>query len=368
MIVSRKTVFAVLAILLAVVAGGWYFRGSDDKPTKPKAKPLVSVALARTVDLPVRLESHGHLVALKRVDIRAQVTARIRKIHFREGDEIRAGQLLFTLDDAELSAQLERARAEGTQIRAQLEEAQRALERGNELVGTGYISSSALDTLRANVQTLEAQRRAGYADIDAARVQVDYARITAPMDARAGELSLHEGSLVQANNTPLVSLLQFDPMGAEFTLPEQYLGAVLNAREHGQTKVSVQTSDGQWREGELTFIDNTVNTTTGTIQLKAQFPNPDHHLWPGSFAKIELLAGHDKGVIVLPPQAVLEGPSGHFVYRIDADHKVQEQAVELLRIQENMAVVAGIVDGEQVVVEGNLNLRSGREVEIVTSR
>jgi len=361
---SRKTVFALLTIMLAIAASTWYFRGSNDTPEKPKTKPLVSLALARAVDLPVRLESHGHLVSLRRVDIRAQVTARIRHIHFSEGDEIRAGQLLFTLDTAGLSAQLERARAEGTKIRAQLEQAQRALERGNELVGTGYISSSALDTLSANVQTLEAQRRAGFADIEAARVQLDYARITAPMDARAGELSLHEGSLVQANTTPLVSLLQFDPMGAEFTLPEQYLGAVLSARDKGDIKVSVQTSDGQWREGELNFIDNTVNTTTGTIQLKAQFPNPDHQLWPGSFARIELMAGHSVGVMVLPPQAVLEGPGGHFVYRIDSDGKVREHAVTLLRIQENMAVVEGIVDGEQVVVEGNQNIRSGQDVEI----
>jgi len=364
MALPKKTASTLLLILLAITTSIWYFKSSDETPAKPKSKPLVSVTLALTTNLPIRLESHGHLAALRRVDIRAQVTARIRKIHFKEGDDIRAGQLLFSLDHAELSAQLERARAEGTRIRAQLEEAQRALERGNELVGTGYISSSALDTLKANVQTLEAQRRAGYAEIESARVQLDYANITAPMDARAGELTLHEGSLVQANTTPLVSLLQFDPIGAEFTLPEQSLGAVLNAREQGRIKVSVQTSDNQWREGTLTFIDNTVNTATGTIQLKAQFPNPDHRLWPGSFARIELMAGESQNVIALPPQAVLEGPGGHFVYRLDADGKAQETPVTLLRIQEQLAVVTGIDDGEQVVVEGNQSLRSGREVEI----
>jgi len=361
---SNKTIVIVLLVVLLVVFGGWYFRGSEQAVSKPKAKPLVSITLARAVDLPIRLDSHGHLVPLRQVDIRSQVTARLKKIHFREGDEIKAGQLLFTLDDAELSAQLERARAHGTQIRAQLEEAQRAFERGNELVGTGYISSSALDTLNANVQTLEAQRRAAFAEIETARVQLGHANITSPMKARAGELALHEGSLVQANTTPLVSLLQFDPIGAEFTLPEQSLGALLQAREQGQVMVRVQASDGQWIDGELTFIDSSVNTATGSLQIKAQFPNLHHHLWPGSFARIELMAGVDRGVMVLPPQAVLEGPDGHFVYRLSDENMAEQHPVTLLRIQDGHAVVAGVGDGDRVVVEGNQNLRSGREVEI----
>jgi len=359
----NKTGAGILVLLLVAAISAWYLRSADTPSSKAKSKPLVSITLARTMDLPIRLDSHGHLVALRQVDIRSQVSARIRRIHFHEGDEIKAGQLLFTLDDAELAAQLERARAQGTQIRVQLEEAQRALERGNELVVTGYISSSALDTLRANVQTLEAQRRAGYAEIEAARVQLNHATITAPMEARAGELALHEGSLVQANTTPLVSLLQFDPIGAEFTLPEQYLGTVLNAREHGLVNISVEASDGQWKQGQLTFIDNSVNTATGTIQLKAQFPNPDHRLWPGSFARISLQAGIDPDVMVLPPQAVLEGADGHFVYRVEGG-KALQHPVTLVRIQDGHAVVAGITDGDTVVVEGNQNLRSGAEVEI----
>ncbi len=365
MAIKAKALAAGLVVLAAVVAVGFY-KGGSKGAAKPKAAPLVSVTRAQAVDLPVRIDSQGHLVPLKQVDVRAQISARLRAIHFREGDDVRAGQLLFTLDDAELAAQLERTRAQATQVKAQLEDAQRALARGRELVGTGYISSSALDTLAANVKTLEAQRRAAQAEIEAARVQLEHARITSPMDGKAGALVLHEGSLVQAgDSTPLVSVLQFDPIAAEFTLPEHYLDALLAARARGQVRVRVQAPEGGMRDGELFFIDNRVNPATGTLQLKARFPNPGHALWPGAYARVELLAGNDAGVIVLPPQAILEGPEGHFVYRLGDDHRVQAQPVTLLRIQEQHAVVTGVASGDQVVVEGNQNLRDGGTVQVV---
>lgn len=366
MAIKAKALAAGLVVLAAVVAVGFYYKGGSKGVAKPKAAPLVSVTRAQAVDLPVRIDSQGHLVPLKQVDVRAQISARLRAIHFREGDDVRAGQLLFTLDDAELAAQLERTRAQATQVKAQLEDAQRALARGRELVGTGYISSSALDTLAANVKTLEAQRRAAQAEIEAARVQLAHTRITAPMDGKAGALVLHEGSLVQAGDSaPLVSVLQFDPIAAEFALPEHSLDALLAARARGQVRVRVQAPEGGMLDGELFFIDNRVNPTTGTLQLKARFPNPGHALWPGAYARVELLAGNDSGVIVLPPQAVLEGPEGHFVYRIGDDHKVQAQPVTLLRIQEQKAVVTGVAGGDQVVVEGNQNLRDGGTVQVV---
>lgn len=366
MAIKAKALAAGLVVLAAVVAVGFYYKGGSKGVAKPKAAPLVSVTRAQAVDLPVRIDSQGHLVPLKQVDVRAQISARLRAIHFREGDDVRAGQLLFTLDDAELAAQLERTRAQATQVKAQLEDAQRALARGRELVGTGYISSSALDTLAANVKTLEAQRRAAQAEIEAARVQLAHTRITAPMDGKAGALVLHEGSLVQAGDSaPLVSVLQFDPIAAEFALPEHSLDALLAARVRGQVRVRVQAPEGGMLDGELFFIDNRVNPATGTLQLKARFPNPGHALWPGAYARVELLAGNDSGVIVLPPQAVLEGPEGHFVYRIGDDHKVQAQPVTLLRIQEQKAVVTGVAGGDQVVVEGNQNLRDGGTVQVV---
>jgi len=366
MAIKGKTLAIGLVALVAAGAFGVQHWAGKKTAAKAKTLPLVGITQARAIDLPVRIESQGHLVPLKKVDVRAQVSTRLRTIHFREGDDVRTGQLLFTLDDAELVAQLERTRAQATQVKAQLEDARRAHERGNELVGTGYISSSSLDTLAANVKTLEAQRRAAQAEIEAARVQLAHTRIVAPMDGKTGALAAHEGSLVQAGDeTALVSVLQFDPIAAEFALPEQYLDALLVARERGQVQVRVQAPGGKMLDGELFFIDNRVNPAAGTLQLKARFPNPGHTLWPGAFARVELLAGKDPGVIVLPPQAVLEGPDGHFVYKLDAEHKVHPQPVTLLRIQEQNAVLAGIGDGEQVVVEGNQHLRDGAQVQVV---
>lgn len=359
----RGLTVIIVAVLVASGVAALRFWPEGESKASEKPRLLVSTTTARAIDLPIRLASQGHLVPINQVDVRPQVTARIHRIHFKEGEDVRAGQLLFTLDDAELTAQLNRARAQATQIKVQLEDAQRALNRGNELVSTNYISSSALDTLAANVKTFEAQRRAALADVEAARVQLAYTVITAPISAKAGELKLREGSIVQTgDSTPLVSLLQFDPIAAEFTLPEQYLETVLKAQASGEVRVSVDLPGSEALDGELIFINNAVNTSTGTIHLKARFPNPGHRLWPGAFVRIDLQAGQDPGVIVLPPQAVLEGPDGHFVYTLDAEGRAQPQAVTLLRVQDQNAVVSGIDNGERVVVEGNQNLRKGMEV------
>lgn len=347
-----------IALSAFVVWKGW--KGDGGKTEPKKANPLVSVTSARVQDLPIRFYSQGHLVPLNEVEVRPQVAGRIRSIHFREGDDVAAGQLLFTLDDSEAVAQLNRIRAQATQIKTQMEEAERALRRANELVGTGYISASSVDTLISNVKNLEAQRRAAQADIEGARVQLGYTRIYATISAKAGAVGVHPGTLAQPGDAlPLVTLLQFDPIGVEFELPEQQLATLLSARQSDATRVSLSTEEGTFVPGELIFVNNTVNTSTGTIRLKAAFSNADHALWPGAFARVTLDAGVDRNAIVLPPQAVLEGPKGHFVYNIDAGGKVTSHPVTVLRIQDQNAVVTGVANGERVVVEGNQDLRAG---------
>lgn len=361
----KPAIIAGLAAVVALVA--WYAWPKKGKTIDGGESPtLVSVTIARAMDLPVKFSSQGHLVPLNQVDIRPQISGRIHAIHFSEGQDIRTGQLLFTLDDSELQAQLNRARAQATQIRTQLDVAQRALDRANELVGTGYISSSSLDTVAGNVKLLEAQRKAALADIESARVQLGYTRIVSPISAKAGAIQVRPGSLAQPGDAlPMVSLLQFDPIGVEFTLPEQSLNAVLGARAAGQARVEVETPSGETQQGELIFINNTVNQNTGTINLKASFGNDQNQLWPGAFVRVVLDAGVDKGVMVLPPQAVLEGPTGHFVFNVDAAGKVSSHPVTLLRTQDQHAVVSGVADGEQVVVEGNQDLHAGEIAKIV---
>lgn len=327
--------------------------------------PLVSVVTATALDLPVEYAAQGHLVALNQVDVRPQMTGTILQVHFREGDDVRAGQLLFSLDPSDATAQLNKYVAQAAQIGAQLADAKRDYARSKELVKSDFIAPSAVDTAASKVDALQAQLTAANADIASARVALSHTRIIAPVSAKAGAVVVHPGSLAQLGATaPLVTLVQFDPIGVEFTLPEQNLTPIVAARSAGKVPVSVLAPDGKSIDGQLSFVNNTINADTATISLKASFPNPHGELWPGTFARVTVHAGADRNVVVLPPQAILEGPDGRFVYAVGADGTVAQQKVNMLRIQRELAVVEGVRSGERVVLEGGQNLRPGMLVQV----
>ena len=365
----NKSLRMILAVVLlgAAVAGGLAWRpwAAAAKPKSgAKPAPLVGVATSRTLDLPVRFAAQGHIVPLNQVDVRPQVTGVIRTVNFREGDEVKPGQLLFELDASDVVAQLHRAEAQANQTRAQLDDATRDLNRTLQLVKSGFMSAAVVDTARSKAESLQAQFKAAQADVDSSRVRVGYTRIFAPIAGKTGAVVVHPGSLAQVGDTaPLVSIVQFDPIAVEFTLPERDLAAVRDAHAVGDTRVGIDL-DGATRNGELSFIDNRVNTGNGTIGLKASFANADRHLWPGAYVRVALSAGTTKNAVVLPPQAVLEGPDGNFVFQVDADKHVVSQPVTLLRIQDHNAVVDGLRSGETVVVEGARSLRSGMTVAV----
>jgi len=356
-----------LALLGTVIAGGlgWRTWAATAKPkSAAKPPPLVGVTTSRTLDLPVRFAAQGHIVPLNQVDIRPQVTGVIRSVNFREGDEVKPGQLLFELDASDVVAQLRRAEAQANQIHAQLDDATRDLNRTLQLVKSGFMSAAVVDTARSKAESLRAQFKAAQADVDSSRVRVGYTRIFAPIAGKTGAVVVHPGSLAQVGDAaPLVSIVQFDPIAVEFTLPERDLAAVRDAQAAGDTQVGIDL-DGTTRSGELSFIDNRVNTGNGTISLKASFANADRHLWPGAYVRVTLSAGTTKNAVVLPPQAVLEGPDGNFIFQVDSDKQVVSRPVTLLRIQDHNAVVDGLRSGETVVVEGARSLRSGMTVAI----
>lgn len=297
--------------------------------------------------------------------MRPQTDGIIRSVHFREGDDVKAGQLLFSIDASNAEAALARAEAQAAQYRAQADDAKRDLARTQQLAASHFYSSSAVDTSASKLESLEAQHRAALADIRTARVQLDRTRITAPASGLTGALNVHPGSLAQQSAAlPLVTVVQFDPIGVEFTLPEGNLADLLRARTTGEVKVSLQTPEGKAIEGRLVFINNTVNTDTATINLKASFPNAAKTLWPGAYVKVMVDAGTSHGAVTLPPQAVLEGPSGRFVYVLDGANKVASVPVRLLRIQDQRAVVEGLQGGERVVAEGNLGVKPGITVKV----
>jgi RND family efflux transporter MFP subunit len=359
---------AAAVVASVVVARFGLTSGVAQAPAKAKSLPLVSVAEARTLDLPVRFNVQGHLVALNQVDVRPQVNGIIRSVHFHEGDEVKQGKLLFVLDASDANAKLQRAQAQVMQIRASLDNERRNQERVRKLVASGYVSSSDVDAIVSKVDALQAQLQAAKADVESARVQVERSRIVAPVGGRTGAVTVHPGSLAQQGDAAaLVNLMQLDPIGVEFSLPERALGGLLRADATGITGVSVIDADGETVPGKLNFINNTVNTDTGTIRLKAEFANARHRLWPGAFVRVTLDAGFDKGVVVLPPQAVQEGPEGHFVFQVGADGKATVHPVTLLRIQDRYAVVEGLQSGERVVVEGAVGLGGGAQVRIAES-
>lgn len=363
---THTTPLLIGALLLAAGAATAYvLRPQAAAAGAAKKIPLVSVVIARQQDLPRELSAQGHLVALNQVEIRPQLTATIVAIHFHEGDDVAAGQLLFTLDSADARAQLQHYEGQAAQIQAQLADARRDYRRSAELVKSQFITSSAVDTAASKADALQAQLKAAQADIDGARLVLAHTRIVAPVAARTGAVAVHPGSLAQTGAAaPLVTLVQFAPIGVEFNLPEQYLPAIVQARAQGPVRVRIDGADGKPAEGTLSFINNMVNSDTGTISLKATVPNRRGGLWPGAYARVTLLAGADRNAVVLPPQAVLEGPDGRFVYLADADGRAARQPVDLLRVQDGLAVVGGLAAGSRVVKEGGANLRPGDAIGI----
>ena len=330
-----------------------------------KAVPSVTATTPQRRDLPVELIAQGHLVALNQVDIRPQVAGVIRTVNFHEGDTIQAGQLLFTLDDTDLASQLRRAQANAANVQAQLDDAVRAQDRANELLKAKFLSQSAVDSAISKTESLRAQLKSSNADIDSARAQVAYTRIVSPLSGKAGALNVHPGSLAQPSSAaPLVTLAQFDPIGVEFSVPEGNLDAILAAKAAGPVKVALDAADGRHIEGELSFINNTVTTGSGTISLKATFANPKQTLWPGAYVKTTVSAGVTRGAMLLPPQAVLEGPEGRFVYVLDAANKVAVKPITLVRVQGEQAIVEGLRDGERIVLDGNQAVGPGVVVQV----
>lgn len=360
---------------MSVVGGGLALSlGFTSDRTKADAstqkKPLlVSVTTTRTLDLPIELVAQGHLVSLNQVELRPQATAMIQSVNFKEGDDVREGQLLFTLDATDANAQLRRFEAQAAQINAQLTDAMRDLGRASEMLKSNFIAPSAVDTAASKVDALKAQLKAADAETESARVLVAHTRIKAPISGKAGAISVHVGSLAQLGSAlPLVTLAQFDPISVEFSLPEKYLNQMVSTRAKQAIAVSLEGPSGKTIDGSLSFINNSANTDTGTINLKAVFPNKSKDLWPGTFARVTLHAGVTHGAVVLAPQAILEGPGGRFVYVVGDDGAVSAKPVSLSRIQNETAVVEGLSSGVRVVLEGGNNLRPGMVVQVAETK
>jgi RND family efflux transporter MFP subunit len=365
----RRLRFTMAGVMVAAVIGGaWFWRNhsaaTDVGKKIPEAIPVVTALIARA-DVPVLLTANGTVSAQQTVAVRPQLSAMIRSVHIREGQFVQSGERLFTLDARTEDANLSRTEGLLAKSHAELRNAERNLERQRELFEQHFISQAALDVAQNQVDLLRAQLAVDEATVQANRVARGFSEIKAPIAGRTGAIAVHQGSLVQPNDS-LVNITQIDPINVSFTLPEREFVPLQEALAKGDVPVEVELDAGERlpRKGKLIFIDNVVDTTSGTILLKAEFPNADSHLWPGMFVPVRLVPRTMVGALTVPVQAVQNGPERKFLYVVGGNSQVRSIPVNVLLIQEGLAVIngEGIMQGMRVVMEGAQNLRPGSAI------
>jgi multidrug efflux system membrane fusion protein len=290
----------------------------------------------------------------------------LAQVHFREGHDVKEGDVLFTLDRGPLEAELRQAQANLARSQAQLNNARKDAQRYAELARQGFVSQQQADQAEAAAAALEATARADQAAVDNARIQLGYATIRAPISGRAGALLLHEGDLVKVSDTPMVVINRIRPIDVAFALPERELPEIRARSAEGSLHVTAQApqTGRTLGEGQVTFIDNRVDQVTGTIQLKASFPNEDGVLWPGQFVNVIVTLAVDPAAVVVPSPAVQMGQSGRYVFVVKPDQTAELRPVTVAReVGEETVIASGVSPGETVVTDGQLRLVPGAKVD-----
>jgi multidrug efflux system membrane fusion protein len=336
-------------------------------------KPPVPVLAARAVqkDFPLEIRAIGNVESHATVAIKARVTGELQKIHFREGQEVAKGDLLFTIDARPLEAALREARARLEKDKALAQKAEADNRRYESLVQGGFISREQYDQIRSNLSSLRATVAGDEAVVENAKLQLGYTAIYSPISGRTGTILIDQGNMIKANddNKSLVVIEQIQPVYVSFSVPEASLSQIME-RMKGQDLVVNAMPEGSASEpekGKLTFVDNTVDPKTGTIRLKGTFDNRARKLWPGQFVNTTLTLGSLKNVVTVPSQAVQTGENGLFVFVIPADNTVQFKPVKTGKSYGGETIIEnGVLAGEQVVTDGHLRLTPGASVEITS--
>lgn len=364
---NRSHLVSILTLGLAVTG----LMGCTGKPEgaapagASKTPPVtVTTVAAQQRDLPVVLKATGTVTPLNSVDVRAQVSSVVDKVYIREGQFVKAGELLFTLDARSDQANVAKAQAQLARDQAALTDAQRQFARAQQLLTQNFISQGALDTAQALVQAQLATLAADQAALQTARVALSYARITAPSAGRIGAITVFAGSAVQANVTPLVTVTQLDPIAVAFSLPQRNLSDALDALKDGGAAVSATLSDGAGSfQGRLKFVDNAVDANAGTVKVKAVFDNRDSRLWPGAFVDVSQTVKTLKNAIVVPQATIIQSARGNIVYLME-NGKATLKPVQVLYAQGEDAAVSGIQVGDAVVLDGRQNVRPGASLVV----
>ena len=358
-----KHKWRILIILVLIYAGTKAYDHFFPTEVKRGGVQTVTTLALEKKDVPLVIESTGTIAAANIVDIRPMITNMVKEIHIKEGQDVKKGQLLFTLDDRNDRANYDRAKALA-------DDAQRQLQRAKELVAKNFISKAGLDTAEANAKSTMATARA-------AEVQLSFDSIRSPIDGRAGIINVFPGSLVQASNVvvssttstatsttgAMVTITQIDPINVQFIVAENNI-PLLMQNDIANLKVSVTVGNNltQIYEGKVVVVDNQVDPAIGAVRVKAQIPNQKRTLLPGQFARIKLEANTLKDAIVIPSQAVVINPRGRFVYIVGQDDKVNLRPIKVTYEYQGNAAITGVEVGERIVLEGKQNLRPGVKI------
>jgi len=342
-------------------------KGSGETARKLQAAP-VSIEKAALRDIPVKLDAVGSVEAYSVVSVKSQIGGVLQKAHFKEGQDVRRGDILFTIDPRPQEAALKQAEAINARDKAQLENARGELKRYSELAKEGFVSAEKIAQLQTTADAMEAAEKASAAAYENARIQYGYSFITSPVNGVAGSYSINEGNLIKAGDDQAIAVIrQIQPIFVTFSLPERVLGSVKKFLAEGglTAAAAIQGDGGAAQEGAVVFVDNAVDPATGTIKLKAKFSNKDKRLWPGQFVNISLKMGERRGVVTISSRAVQMGQHGPYVFVVKSDMTAETRQVEVSDETDGMAVVEkGIAAGETVVTDGHIKVLPGGPVTV----
>jgi membrane fusion protein, multidrug efflux system len=359
----RWTLRGIFCWLVILSGCGRKAPASFERPPAP-----VSVAQAVAQDVPIYLDEIGKIAAREVVSVQPQVSGRITQIHFTDGADVKAGQVLFTIDPRPYQAQLNLALANLAQAKAALELAKINFDRVASVTDQRAVARQDYDTKKNAIEVADAQVRQNQAAVESARLNLDYCTIRSPINGRAGQRLVDLGNVVTANSGSLLVIQRLDPVYADFTITEKNLSDVRRNMAHGTLGVEVRLPDdpGKPRDGKLTFLDNAVQDATGTIKLRATLANGDRRFWPGRFANVRLILGTQQNAVLVPAEAPQLSAKGSFVYIIKPDSTAELRQVTVGQRHGDLVVIdKGVKPGERVVITGQLGVTPGGRVDII---
>jgi multidrug efflux system membrane fusion protein len=358
----------VVAACLSALAAGCVSKTDATAPPAMAAPVKVAKATKRTV--PVSLTAIGTGEAYSTVSLKSQVNAALDAVHFTQGDFVTKGELLFSLDARPFQAAVAQAEATLAKDKAQLALDETESDRYQKLFEAGVTPKEQFDQQKSTATAQAAAVQADEAALEQSKLQLQYCSIYSPIDGRTGALGATPGNLVTAGNLPvLVVIDQVSPLYIDFAVPEQYLGEIKKFMAGGKLPVSATAyGETSTEAGFLSFVDNSVDNTTGTIKLKGTFPNPDHHLWPGQYSTVSLRLSEEEDATIVPSAAVQTGQSGDYVFVVKSDSTAEQRAVKTSRtIGTDTVIASGVAPGETVVTDGQLRLIPGIKVQVTSA-